>query len=29
VELRLESWTRRGTLHRLQDRALYLFNEQL
>ena len=29
VELDLETWRQRGTLHKLKDRALYLFNEQL
>jgi cardiolipin synthase A/B len=29
VELQHESWVRRGTWHKLKDRAMYLFNEQL
>ena len=29
TELKLEPWRRRGTLHKLKDRLLYLFNEQL
>jgi hypothetical protein len=27
VELELETWRLRGRWHRLQDNALYLFNE--
>ncbi|MDQ3195787.1 MAG: phospholipase D-like domain-containing protein [Pseudomonadota bacterium] len=29
IELRLVSWKRRGAWHKLLDRTLYLFNEQL
>jgi cardiolipin synthase len=29
VELELESWSRRGTFHKLKDHFFYLFNEQL
>jgi cardiolipin synthase len=29
VELELQQWRQRGVWHRLKDRALYLFNEQL
>jgi cardiolipin synthase len=29
VELDVEKWKRRGTLHKLKDNVLYLFNEQL
>jgi cardiolipin synthase A/B len=29
VELKAETWRRRGALHKLQDSALYLFNEVL
>jgi cardiolipin synthase A/B len=29
VELQYESWAARGTWHKLKDRAMYLFNEQL
>ena len=28
-ELALDAWRRRGALHKLKDRLLYLFNEQL
>jgi cardiolipin synthase len=29
VELRLESWSKRGVFHKLKDHFFYLFNEQL
>jgi cardiolipin synthase len=29
VELELHAWKRRGAMHKLTDRAMYLFNEQL
>ena len=29
VELEIESWSRRGTFHKLKDHFFYLFNEQL
>ena len=29
VELKLDTWAKRGLWHRLKDNALYLFNEQL
>lgn len=29
TELKLDSWRQRGLLHKLKDRVLYLFNEQL
>jgi cardiolipin synthase len=29
VELELETWSRRGTLHKMKDHFFYLFNEQL
>jgi cardiolipin synthase len=29
IELDLASWKRRGAWHKLKDRTLYLFNEQL
>ena len=29
TELRLESWAKRGTFHKLKDHFFYLFNEQL